>query len=232
VALDREIGHRLVTRAETELAGAGALDILKWADDVLDGRLVVASSMQDAVLIDLATKVRPDVDVLFLDTGYHFAETLGMRDAVRAKYPARVLTIQPAQTVAEQDADHGPELFSRDPDRCCAMRKVKPHNAMLGLSDGWVTGLRRAEAASRSDVAAVEWDERRSILKVNPIVEWSDDEVDDYIARNEVLVNPLRAEGYPSIGCAPCTARVLSDDDPRAGRWSGTSKTECGIHEA
>jgi phosphoadenosine phosphosulfate reductase len=230
VALDPQAGEQLVARAAAELTDADAVEILKWADTALEGRMVVATSMQDAVLIDLAVKVRADIDVVFLDTGYHFPETIGMRDAVRAAYPARVLTITPALSVAQQDAAYGPELFARDPDRCCQLRKVQPLNAMLGLYDGWVSGLRRSESPTRADAQPVEWDRRRSVLKVNPVVAWTDEDVQGYIERNKILVNPLQAEGYPSIGCAPCTARVGAGEDPRAGRWSGTGKSECGLH--
>jgi phosphoadenosine phosphosulfate reductase len=231
MSLDRAAGLRLVERAADELAEADAVEILKWADSVLEGRLVVATSMQDAVVIDLASKMRPDIDVVFLDTGYHFAETIGMRDAVRASYPARLLTVTPAQSVEEQDAAHGPNLYERNPDLCCFLRKVQPLNAMLALYDGWVTGLRRVESPTRAQAKAVEWDERREILKVNPIVDWTDEQVDAYIEANNVLVNPLLSEGYGSVGCAPCTRRLAEGEHARAGRWAGTSKLECGIHE-
>lgn len=229
--LDREGALRgLVAKAADELDGATALDILKWADAALDGRLVVASSMQDAVVIDLASQVRPGIDVVFLDTGYHFAETIGMRDAVAVTYPVRMINVSPGQTVAEQDATYGPRLYERDPDRCCFLRKVKPLNTMLALYDGWITGLRRVESDSRTDAAAIEWDSTRGMLKVNPIVDWSDAQVAAYIADRGLLVNPLINAGYSSIGCEPCTARVGPDGDTRSGRWAGTSKQECGIH--
>ena len=220
----------IAERGAVELEGASALEVLKWADDALAGRWVVASSMQDAVVVDLAAQVRPGVDVVFLDTGYHFAETLGTRDAVAATIPARVRNIEPRQTVAEQDAEYGPRLHDRDPDLCCFMRKVTPLNTILGLYDGWVTGLRRSETEVRRAAAPVEWDAKREIVKINPIVDWSDDEVAGYIEEHNILVNLLRADGYESIGCAPCTARVLEGDTPRAGRWSGSGKSECGIH--
>jgi len=226
----RDVLRGYVERAARELDGADALDILKWADTVLDGRLVIATSMQDAVVIDLAARVRPGMDVVFIDTGYHFAETIGMHAAVASTYDVRVLTVSPGQTVEEQDATHGKDLFGRNPDLCCHLRKVVPLNTMLQLYDGWVTGLRRAESESRADAQPVEWDERREMVKVNPIVAWSDEEVAAYIEERGVLVNPLRSEGYPSIGCAPCTAKPASGDDPRAGRWAGTDKRECGIH--
>jgi phosphoadenosine phosphosulfate reductase len=229
--LDRKgVLRQLVDQAAADLKGATALEILKWADAALKGRLVVASSMQDAVVIDLASQVRPGIDVVFLDTGYHSAETIGMRDAVAATYPVRVLNIAPSQTVAEQDATYGPRLYERDPDRCCYLRKVTPLNTMLELYDGWVTGLRRVESPSRGDAVAVEWDSGREMIKINSIVDWTDDDVDAYISDRGLLVNPLIAEGYTSIGCAPCTGRATVGGAARSGRWAGTSKLECGIH--
>ena len=229
--LDRKgVLRQLVDQAAADLEDATALEILKWADAALEGRLVVASSMQDAVVIDLASQVRTGIDVVFLDTGYHSAETIGMRDAVAVTYPVRVLNISPSQTVEEQDATYGPRLYERDPDRCCYLRKVTPLNTMLELYDGWVTGLRRVESPSRADAVAVEWDSGREMIKINPIVDWTDDEVAAYISERGRLVNPLVAEGYTSMGCAPCTARGTVDGAARSGRWAGTSKLECGIH--
>jgi phosphoadenosine phosphosulfate reductase len=231
MALDRERSLRsLIDRAADELGDADALEILRWADKMLRQRVVVTTSLQDAVLVDLAARVRPGIDVIFLDTGYHFAETLGMRDAVRSTYDVRLLSVEPGQTTAEQDEAHGKDLFGRNPDLCCHLRKVVPLNTMLGLYDGWVTGLRRAESMSRKDATAIEWDSRREMVKINPIVNWTDNEVGDYIEEREILVNPLRAEGYPSIGCAPCTMPVAEGDDPRSGRWAGSPKKECGLH--
>ena len=217
-------------RGAIELEGASATEVLSWADKVLNGRIVIASSMQDALVIDVASKVRPGFDVVFLDTGYHFAETLMLRDAVSAKYPIRLLNAQPGLSVEEQDAEHGPRFYERDPDLCCSMRKVTPLNTILGMYDGWVTGLRRGETSVRKAAAPVEWDESREIVKVNPIVDWTDEDVDSYVEEHDVMVNLLKQDGYASIGCAPCTRRVLEGEDPRSGRWSGSGKTECGIH--
>lgn len=219
----------IVHTAADELDGADALDVLRWVDETLNGRVVVASSMQDAVVVDLASQVHPGIDVIFLDTGYHFAETLGMRDAVAATHPVRLLTVKPGDSVAEQDAEHGPRLHDRNPDLCCFLRKVTPLNTILSLYDGWITGLRRVDTPDRATASAVEWDERREIVKVNPIVEWTDEDVETYIKDHNILVNPLLRDGYASVGCEPCTSRTLSGD-PRAGRWAGTTKTECGIH--
>jgi phosphoadenosine phosphosulfate reductase len=222
--------RRTALRGSEELQGASATEILSWADKALHGRIVVASSMQDALLVDLAVQVRPGIDVVFLDTGYHFAETLATRDAVAAAYPIRFINVEAGQTVAEQDAQYGARLHDRDPDLCCFLRKTKPLNALLGLYDGWVTGLRRSETLTRSTAQPVEWDESRQIVKINPVVDWSDDDVEAYVEERHVMVNLLRQDGYASIGCAPCTARALDGQDPRSGRWAGSGKSECGIH--
>lgn len=216
--------------AGQDLEDATAAEVLSWASDTFGDRLCVSSSMGDAVVIHLASQVRPGIDVLFLDTGYHFAETLGTRDAVAAVYPVNLVNITPDLTVAEQDAKYGSRLYDRAPDRCCAMRKVAPLDEALAPYDAWVSGIRRDETRFREGVPHVDWDSRRGKVKVNPLARWTDRDVEAYIERHGVLVNPLRYEGYPSIGCAPCTRPVQLGEDPRAGRWSGQSKTECGIH--
>jgi phosphoadenosine phosphosulfate reductase len=220
----------LAERGAAELDGASADDLLRWTDDNFGGNYIVASNMQDGVLVDLASRVRPGVDVLFLDTGYHFVETIGTRDAVEATMPVNLLTITPVQSVAEQDATHGQDLYKTNPDLCCQLRKVQPLTDALQDYDAWATGLRRAETHNRIIAPVVGWDARKGKVKVSPLARWSDDDVQSYIARHGVLVNPLVYDGYPSIGCAPCTRRVAPGDDPRSGRWAGTNKTECGIH--
>jgi len=218
-----------VVGAELELAPAE--DIIEWAVATFGARFCITSSMGDAVLSHLASKVAPGIDVVFLDTGYHFAETIGTRDAVAATMPVNLLTITPVQSVAEQDAEHGPELYKRDPDLCCALRKVAPLKESLANYDAWATGLRRAETHNRVIAPVVGWDEKKQKVKVSPLARWTDDEVDQYIAEHGVLVNPLQYDGYPSIGCWPCTQRVAPGEDPRSGRWAGTAKTECGINQ-
>jgi phosphoadenosine phosphosulfate reductase len=221
----------LADEANEKLEGASALEILQWAQDTFGTDWCVASSMADAVLPHLASQVREGVDVIFLDTGYHFAETYGMRDAVQLVEKVNVRTILPLLTVPEQDDEYGIRLHDRDPNRCCAMRKVEPLNRALGEYSAWASGLRRADDPSRSDVRVVDYDAKRGLIKVNPIAAWSDEEVDAYIADNGILVNPLLSDGYGSIGCAPCTRRLLPGESARAGRWAGTNKTECGIHQ-
>ena len=221
---------RRVSDAAARLDRAPAQEVVRWAVDEFGDELCVASSMQTAVLEDLVSRVRPGVPVVFLDTGYHFAETLGTRDAVAAGYPVRLLDVRPVQTVAEQDAEYGPRLHDRDPDLCCALRKVQPLERALAPYRAWITGLRRADSPSRARTPVVEWDARRSMVKVNPIATWSDEQLADYVEQHGVLANPLLQLGYPSIGCAPCTRAVAPGEDPRAGRWAGRGKTECGLH--
>ncbi len=217
--------------AGRELEDATAGEVLNWAADTFGERFAVTSSMADAVLVKLASEAKPGVDVLFLDTGYHFAETLGTRDAIARVYPVNVVNVTPEQTVAEQDATYGPRLYERRPDRCCSLRKVEPLNRALEPYDAWASGIRRAETASRARVPVVDWDASRGKVKVNPLARWTDDDLEAYIAEHSVLVNPLRYDGYPSIGCAPCTQRAETGSDPRSGRWVGQNKTECGIHQ-
>ncbi|AYN31238.1 phosphoadenylyl-sulfate reductase [Streptomyces albus] len=220
----------LAAQAGRDLEEASALDILRWAADTFGERFCVTSSMEDAVVAHLASRALPGVDVVFLDTGYHFPETLGTRDAVEAVMDVDVLTLTPRQTVAEQDAEYGPKLHDRDPDLCCALRKVQPLQEGLAGYQAWATGLRRDESPTRADTPVVGWDEKRQKVKVSPIARWTQDDVEAYVAEHGVLTNPLLTDGYASVGCAPCTRRVLEGEDARAGRWAGTGKTECGLH--
>lgn len=219
--------EKLAARAGEELEDASALEIVRWAADTFGDRLCVTASMADGVVSHLASQVKPGIDVVFLDTGYHFAETIGTRDAVAAVYDVNVVNVTPEMTVAEQDAAYGKDLFARDPDLCCAMRKVAPLRRALVNYDAWLTGLRRDESASRADTKVVAWDDKRGKVKVSPIAKWTQEDVDKYAADNGILLNPLLMDGYSSIGCKPCTVRSA---DGRGGRWAGFTKTECGIH--
>lgn len=222
--------RELVSHWGAELELAPAEHIIEWAVATFGARFCVTSSMADAVLADITSKVAPGVDVVFLDTGYHFVETIGTRDAVQATLPVNLLTITPVQSVAEQDAAYGKDLYKTDPDLCCQLRKVQPLADALAGYDAWATGLRRAETHNRVIAPVIGWDAKKQKVKVSPLARWSDEQVDRYIAENGVLVNPLAYDGYPSIGCWPCTRRVAPGEDPRSGRWAGTNKTECGIH--
>ncbi|HEV2637597.1 MAG TPA: phosphoadenylyl-sulfate reductase [Actinocrinis sp.] len=220
----------LADEANERFAEAGAAEIVAWAQDTFGSDLVVASSMADTHLVHLAQAAAPGVDVIFLDTGYHFAETIGTRDAVAEVYKVNLITVLPRQTVAEQDAEFGPQLHARNPEQCCALRKVEPLERGLNPYTAWINGMRREDAPTRSDIRVVDYDAKRNMVKISPIAGWTQAELDEYIEANGVLINPLYQDGYTSIGCEPCTRRPLPGEDPRAGRWAGFAKTECGLH--
>jgi phosphoadenosine phosphosulfate reductase len=220
----------LADEAEERFGAASGGEVLAWAAETFGAGLVVASSMADTHLVHLAQAAAPGVDVLFLDTGYHFAETIGTRDAVAAVYDVNLLSITPRRTVAEQDAEYGPKLHDRDPERCCALRKVEPLERGLAPYTAWVNGMRRVDAPTRTDIRVVDYDAKRGMVKISPLAGWSDEDVAAYVEEHGVLVNPLFQDGYTSIGCEPCTRRTLPGEDPRAGRWAGFAKTECGLH--
>lgn len=222
-------GRALAASVQHRYAVAGADEVLTWAAATF-GRVAVASSMADTVLTHLASRYLPGVDVLFLDTGYHFGQTLATRDEVARRVDVTIRDVRPALSVSEQDARYGADLFARDPAACCAMRKVAPLTTALAGYDAWVTGVRRTESPTRALKPVIEWDETFGLVKINPLVAWSDADVQTYLAEHDVPVHPLLSQGYPSIGCAPCTRRVDDGEDARSGRWSGFEKTECGLH--
>lgn len=220
----------IAERGARDLNGANAQELLEWTEREFGKNYIVASNMQDAVLVHLAAEVHPGVDVLFLDTGYHFAETIGTRDAVEAVYGVNIINARAENTVAQQDSIEGKDLFAREPNRCCAMRKVAPLKKELANYSAWVTGIRRVEAPTRANAPLISFDDAFGLVKINPIAAWSDDDMQRYIDEHSILVNPLVDEGYPSIGCAPCTVKPAPGADPRSGRWAGKAKTECGLH--
>ncbi|MGO4383187.1 phosphoadenylyl-sulfate reductase [Specibacter sp. RAF43] len=231
----------LRTRAELRtLAAAGAAelapdasarDVIAWVARNFDTHATaVAASMADAVLPALVAEQLPGVDVLFLDTGYHFEETYATRGEVAANLRVNVVDVVPEHTVAEQDALLGGDLFARDPGRCCALRKVEPLRRALAAYELWFTGVRRDEAPTRTNTPLVGWDGKNGLVKVNPVAAWSHEQLMSHAEENLLPVNPLLRRGYPSIGCAPCTTKVAPGADPRSGRWAGSSKTECGLH--
>jgi phosphoadenosine phosphosulfate reductase len=207
----------LNARFEKEAAGT----IIRWAVDTFHPHLCLTASMTDAVLIDLAVAVEPSVEVVFIDTGYHFPETLETVETVRRRYGLNLRIM----TVAAQE----PELWKADPENCCSAVKVGQLDRALTGKEAWMSGLRRSEAATRSAAPIVARD-LRGLVKVNPIAKWTDLDVKGYIKDHDVPVNPLLDQGYLSIGCWPCTKPVEPGADPRSGRWSGSDKTECGLH--
>ena len=217
--------------ANPDAPEATAQAVIAWvAKNFGVDSVAVACSMADSVLPAVVAAQIPDVEVLFLDTGYHFAETHATRDEVARALPVRILDIKPKQTVAQQDAEYGAKLYERDPNLCCQLRKVDPLTNSLKGFEVWFTGVRRDEAETRTFTPLVQWDEKNGLVKVNPLAAWSFDELIDYATEHKVPVNLLLSNGYPSIGCEPCTKPVAPGDDPRSGRWAGANKVECGLH--
>jgi phosphoadenosine phosphosulfate reductase len=195
---------------------------IEWAHERFGDGLVLAASFQDCVLIDLVSRVAPGLEVVFLDTQYHFAETLWYVEQVQARYDLDLRTLEP--DVPRDDR------WLADPDACCRVRKVEPMARALDGKHAWMTGLRRAEGAARTSTPVVHYDVIRDLVKVNPIATWSDADVAGYVEERALPVHPLADKGYASIGCWPCTRPVEQGDDPRAGRWSDHDKRECGLH--
>ena len=200
-----------------------ASKVIAWAVESFGPHLAMTASMTDAVLIDLATKVDPGIEVVFIDTGYHFPQTLATVEEVRRHYGLNLRMM----TVARQSED----LWLADPENCCSAVKVGQLDRALAGKDAWMSGLRRQESTGRADAPIISRD-LRGLVKLNPIATWTDSDVDEYIARHDIIVNPLTEQGYPSIGCMPCTTPVADGEDPRSGRWRGQDKTECGLHLA
>lgn len=210
-----------LAQIDADLATAPAGKAIRWAVDEFGRDLVLAASFQDVVLIDLAVRVDPRIEVVFLDTGAHFPETLEFVEQVRARYDLNLTVTHP---VPEASA------WPCGTERCCELRKVEPLRQVLSTKRAWLTSLKRSDAVTRASAPVVGWDATFGVVKVNPLATWTDDDVDSYLADHDLPVHPLTSRGYRSIGCAPTTRPTAEGEDPRAGRWSGTGKTECGLH--
>lgn len=206
--------------------------ILTWAFETFGDGVTLASSfgLEDVMLIDIASRVTAQPDVFFLDTDLLFHETYQTVEAIVARYSIRLRRISPALTLAQQTEQHGEALWSHDPDACCGIRKVEPLNRALEGYQAWVTGVRREQSPTRATAEAVEWDAKHGLIKINPLVMLTAENVRDWVRTHDVPYNPLHDQGFPSIGCMPCTRAVKPGEDPRAGRWSGFDKKECGLH--
>lgn len=221
-----------VKRAADTFASRSAQERLAWAVERYAPKIVLTCSwqLQSSVLTHMVATLAADVRIVELDTELLFAETYATRDALIARFGLKVERITPLRSVAEQAIDEGEALWSREPDLCCALRKVEPlERALVGM-DAWITGIRRAQSPTRAQAAPFEFDAARGVVKVQPLVDWSDEDVRGYLYAHDIPYNALHDDGYPSIGCIPCTRRVAAGEDPRAGRWAGTTKTECGLH--
>lgn len=210
-------------------------EILAWAWRDLGPAVAMSTAFgpSGVVLVDMAQRVVPQLPVFTIDTGYLFSETLALKKRIETRYDIRIESLHPRLSVPEQDRACGPDLYNRDPDRCCAMRKVEPLQRKLAGLDGWIAGLRRDQSDSRAGVRVVEGyrvSSGRTIAKVNPLAAWTRKQVWDYIVDNDLPYNSLMDQGYSSIGCWPCTQPAAPGANERAGRWAGTGKTECGMH--
>ena len=227
--IDRELLQR---RAE-ELEGAEPQEILRWAFDAYHPDITLACSFggpTGMALLDMSARLRQDVSVFYLDTDLLFPETYDLIDDVKRRYGIDPVAYRSRWSLDEQAVEFGEALWSRDPDLCCSVRKVEPNGRALEGRAAWIAGLRRDQANTRKAVPIVAWDEKFGLVKVNPLAAWSEEQVWDYIRANNVPYNTLHERGYPSIGCIHCTRAVREGEDPRAGRWSGTDKIECGLH--
>jgi phosphoadenosine phosphosulfate reductase len=206
--------------------------LLEWATQTFPNITLACSfGAEDVVLVDMLQRISPATDIFYLDTDFHFKETYETRDRIEARYGIRVTRVSPRLTPEEQAAEHGDQLWKRDPDLCCNLRKVEPLSRYLAKFDAWITGIRRDQAPTRANAKKVEYDAKFGLVKFNPLASWTSDDVWAYIRANNVIYNPLHDQNYPSIGCAHCTRPVKPGEDPRAGRWSGTGKIECGLHK-
>lgn len=233
-----EVLESTLTQAEIEhladtLEGATPLEILKVMKERVPN-IALASSFgaEDMALVNIWMQVDREGTVFYIDTNVLFAQTYALRDRVIGKYGVpNLVQVTSCLTLADQAERYGDKLWERDPNQCCALRKVEPLERALSSFDGWITGIRRDQASTRANAKVVEWDQKFELVKVNPLAAWTSDDVWDYIRTHEVPYNPLHDQGYPSIGCFPCTKPVKPGEDPRSGRWAGFEKTECGLHK-
>ena len=221
-----------IAAASAQLEGQGPEAALRWAAERFPGRVGFATAFgpEGCVLLEAIAREKLAVDIFTLDTGLLFPETVELWHALERRYGVRVRGVQPAVTVAEQDLKRGPALWLRAPDQCCDLRKVQPLRTEMLQFDAWITAIRRDQTPERATAGVVERDPKFGLVKVNPLAPWSSEDVWARVRERDIPTNPLHQRGFPSIGCAPCTTPVLPGEDPRAGRWRGTVKTECGLH--
>ena len=217
--------------AARALEGEPALGILQWASKQIP-RLTFATGFgaEGCVIIDLIGRHKLPIDIFTLDTGVLFPETYALWKQLEAKYGITIRGVTPDQTIEQQAASHGAALWEREPDRCCDLRKVQPLTRALAGFAAWVTAIRRDQTAERANAQVVESDRKFGLIKINPLVTWTHDDVWGHLYANDVPYNALHERGYPSIGCQPCTSQIVPGENLRAGRWRGTGKNECGLH--
>jgi phosphoadenosine phosphosulfate reductase len=206
--------------------------ILAWAFDTFGETVAISSAfgVEGMALIDIASRVRQTFRVFTLDTAFLFPETYNLMDQMEQRYDIRIERVYPLNSPEEQERIYGPALWQSNPDQCCNLRKVEPLRRKLSELQAWITSIRRDQTADRAGAGKVEWDSKFGLVKINPIADWTSKQVWQYVREHDVPYNELHGRNYPSIGCTHCTRAVRPGEDPRAGRWSGSSKTECGLH--
>ena len=230
--IEAKIGAEELAAANAELEGRSPQDVLRWAVKQYHPRLTMATAFgaEGCCILHMLAEIEPGVRVFNLETGYQFPETLELRERIKARYGIEVEYIRPELTVAEYEADHGGPLYEMRPDQCCHDRKVLPLRRAVQGYDAWISAIRKDQTQDRAKAAVVQWDAKFSLVKVNPLLSWTKSDVWRFITGHDVPYNPLHDQGYPSIGCRPCTVPVAEGADDRAGRWAGTRKKECGLH--
>lgn len=222
----------LIRQKAEEFENASPETVIRWAVETFPNITFACSfGAEDVVLVDMLQKISPKTDIFYLDTDFHFKETYETRDRMVEKYGLEFVQVKPKITPEEQAAEHGAELWKSDPNACCNIRKVEPLTRILGQYEAWITGIRRDQAPTRANAKKVEYDTKFGLVKFNPLAAWTSEDVWNYIRENDVIYNPLHDRNYPSIGCEYCTRPVMPGEDPRAGRWAGSEKTECGLHK-
>jgi len=217
-----------------ELEDKGPEEAIKWAVENFDRQdlsLACSFGAEDVALVDMLVKIKPDARIFYLDTNKLFKETIDVMERLKEKYNINPEKYCAKMTLEEQAEEFGPELWAKDPKKCCDIRKIRPLKEALSELGAWITGIRRDQSPARADAPVVTWDSMFNLVKINPLVKWTSEDVWDYIRANDVPYNELHDKNYPSIGCEPCTNEVKPGEDPRAGRWAGFKKTECGLHD-
>lgn len=224
--------EQLIHVKAEQFESATPQEIIAWAVETFPNITLACSfGAEDVVLVDMLQKISPSSDIFYLDTDFHFKETYETRDAIAAKYNLKFVRVSPKITPEEQALQYGEQLWTSDPNACCNIRKVEPLTRVLGGYEAWITGIRRDQAPTRANAKKIEYDTKFGLVKFNPLADWTSEDVWNYIREHDLIYNPLHDRNYPSIGCEYCTRPVMPGEDPRAGRWAGSEKTECGLHK-
>lgn len=230
--MSQPLSKAQIQELNTDFIKRSAQELIQWGTEHYKDQLILACSFgpEDIVLLDMLARACAHPKVFYLDTELHFIETYQTRDRLAEKYNIAFIQVLPELSLEEQANEHGDQLWKRNPDVCCNLRKVEPLKKILQEHQAWITGIRREQSITRANAELIEWDSKFDLVKLNPLVFWTEKQVWSYIQEHDLPYNPLHDQNYPSIGCSVCTQPVLPGEDARSGRWNGTQKTECGLH--